>query len=141
MIDTKQFKIDFRALVLGDAGVAALLGSKLYAVIAPQRAVMPFGVYRLVGTGDIVTHGGLSGAFEKTVELLFWSESQDDNDDIADALHSAIAALGQTVQGATEFLLILAEDEDEGFDPDEADGEGAIFWKRLAYRVRARADV
>ena len=138
MIDTKQFKIDFRALVLADAGVAALVGAKLYAVMAPQRAAMPYGVYRLVGTGDIVTHGGLSGTFEKVVELLFWSESQDTNDDIADAIHGAIAALGQTVQGSTEFLLILAEDEDEGFDPGEADGEGSIFWKRLSYRVRAR---
>lgn len=134
MIDSKQIKTDFRGLVLADATVYAAVAGRLYPVQAPQGATLPYGVFEITASEDFIAHDGKVGTVTKVIDMVFWGTGQDALDDITDAVEAAVGGQ-RTTHGATEFLSIFRDDEDEGFLESVADGEGAAFYKRVTYRV------
>lgn len=133
-MDSKQFKTDFRAHVLGKAAIAAVIGSRFHNVVAPTRPGTPFGVYRIAGREDEGGISALTGRVVFNVEIMLAAPYADTADELADLFHSELNGNRPGVVGSTKIHKVMPEDESDGFDDDSE-----TYVKTLTFRVIAEA--
>lgn len=107
------------------AGVSALVGSRIYPLLAPQRATRPYVTYQRISTErDFALDGGV-GRAQGRIQIDAWAETQLGARAVADAIRAAlhgftgdIAWGGSPAATATIRACRLVDERD--FIDDEA---------------------
>ena len=97
-----------RAFILADATVAALIGTRMYALILPQNPTMPALTYTIFGAGGILSHDGPSGLENPTVQIDAWGTTYSDAFELAEAVRvrlNGYSGLLDTVHAQGIFLV------------------------------------
>lgn len=105
-----SFQSTFRSVLVADAGVAALVGTRVYPTILPQNATLPAIVYFRVGGRTehkgIVKMTGSTRNF--TVQVQAIGRNYDEADAVEEAIYAALdnefATLGCRPLGETQDL-------------------------------------
>lgn len=104
------------ALVTGDAGVTALIGTRLYPVQGvPDNPTFPYVTYQPVTAGSDYT---LDGAEARRMRLQFdcWALSSLDNLNILIAFRNLLSGFEGTLTDGTRVLFTSRENQMENFD-------------------------
>jgi hypothetical protein len=109
-----------RTLLVGDAGVAALIGTRVSWVERPQGSALPAIVLTRVSTIRQYVHGGQSELVESRVQADCWAASYA----AAKAVEAAVLAALSGYAGGI-FNAIFAESARDG--GRENDGPEAIY--------------
>ena len=104
-----DFEQALRTALVGNAGVSALVGSKVYALTIPQGVALPCITYQRVSGAPQNTLEGHSGAEAVLIQLDCWAVTFSAAKGLAKAVRSAMAA--------APFKNTLDEDRDD-HDPD-----------------------
>lgn len=107
------------ALLKADAGVAALVGARVYAVAAPQAPSYPLLVTAKSGGGaPLRTLGGGTVIHDAEFEVVAEAKTAAE----ADAVVRAVQALFNRHSGTTDGTAVLAtrllSDPEDGYDPE-----------------------
>ena len=102
-----------KALVSGDSGVAALVGSRVYPLIRPQDSPLPAIVYQEIFTETYVPADGDSGWRRGRFQWSAWAETYASIKAMRGAL---VACLNGYAGGSIERIAIDAMNDD--YEPD-----------------------
>jgi hypothetical protein len=89
-----------RAVLTGDAGVAALVGGRIYPLRLPAKPIWPAIRYARVSTVLDRTVDGSLGRKVARFQIDCWDETPDGADTLARAVEAALAAFSGTSAGA-----------------------------------------
>ncbi len=99
-------------LLTNDAGVTAIISTRIYPNIALQGAALPHLVYKqLSGPRDEVMEGP-SGLVESRFEMNCWSDTYSETRDLADAVRALLDGYSGTAD-AVEIQAIHLVDESD----------------------------
>ena len=117
----------FRAKLLADATVAARFGSRIYPLIAPQNASMPYIIYSRSGSPMQVA-SGTNASRTATINLQIVDDDYDDAWTAADEVSAVLRAWTDAAGTPSVSGCDLQEgsERDDGFELTE-DGE-AFDW-------------
>ena len=111
-----------RQVILDDADVAAMIGTRLYPQPMPQNTSAPYGVYRRVSTISESSHSGPSGLARPRIEF-FWVGGTKDHAqqgyDVAVELAQKVRKAIQDIRGSYYGLWlsrVMFEDEADHYD-------------------------
>jgi len=101
-----------RTLLLADAGVSALVGTRITADRIAQDAVRPFVVYARTSSNPVVSLDGTHLRTQASLEVQCWANNRVEADALADAVIAAVrGVISQRVverSGAYDADLDLA---------------------------------
>lgn len=87
------------ALLSGNAGVTALVGTRIYPDLIPEEKDSPYIGYERVATAPIATiHGSVPGT-EVGMAVACWAETRVQAEEVADAVEAAMRAAGHVYRG------------------------------------------
>jgi hypothetical protein len=103
------------SVVTGDAGVSAIIGTRMYPNIAPQGATMPYVVYRMItefdrSRGISLDRGGLVA---RLFQFDLFGATYGAVKALADAIRLAIDTTAQTAAGQTWQLATVESQLDD----------------------------
>lgn len=112
----------------GDAGVSALVASRIYPVRAPQDATFPYVTFQLVSEADrlqSLAHA-ISGLVAKRMQVDCFSETYAECKSLADAVRLALdryngTSGGDTIQGSH------LESQFDDFEPVQGGAEKDVY--------------
>lgn len=81
---------DLRALLLADAGVAALVGTRVTADRIAQESVRPFVVFARTSSFPVVSVDGAHLRTQASLEVQCWADTRLQADALADAVTTAV---------------------------------------------------
>jgi len=102
---------DLYTTLTGAAGVAALVGSKVYPGVIPQNTALPAVVYTMFYGGRVATLAGDTGGRNPQFQVDSWATTYEGAKALNEAVHTALA-------GAVAFKSTPLGDRDDA-DPDE----------------------
>lgn len=93
-----------RTLVLADATVAGLIGTRMFPVILPQNPTLPAITYQYLSGRSVVSNDGASGLAESTFQIDCWGATYASTDELYEAVRDRLIAYkgdagGVDVQG------------------------------------------
>ncbi|MBI9042924.1 MAG: DUF3168 domain-containing protein [Anaerolineaceae bacterium] len=103
-----------KALVLADAGVAALIGTRFYPLVIPQDTVLPACAYQLLTTGRDYTHEGQCEFTEPRIQVTISANSYVEAKAVAAALRPVLSSFSGVISGETVQGIFL-ENEYDGY--------------------------
>lgn len=112
-----------RTVLLADATLSGLIGTRLYPVKLPQEPTLPAGVYTNVAPGRrVYTHDGDSGLRRKRIQFTWFGEdgaspAYDVARSVAAAAAAVLSGLRTTVAGEV-IQGIFIEDGLDAQDPE-----------------------
>jgi hypothetical protein len=109
-----------REVALADAGVAALIGSRLYPLKLPQSPVYPASVYQRISGPRDHDHGGSTGKAEVRIQVTHWATSYSGVKQVAEAFRAALDGYSGAM-GSTAVALCRLANEIDGFEHTEND--------------------
>lgn len=118
---------ELRTLLTGNAGVAALVSTRVYPVVLPQNTTMPAIVYQELRSDSLVQADGDTGARRGRFMLSCWASSYGGTKSLAAAVLAAVNGV------ASGSLMRIAADAMRD-DYDQETGmyrqiiELEIFW-------------
>lgn len=116
-----------RAQLTANAGLAALVGSRVSWGLRPRGNALPAVALHLIGAGPDYTMDGASGLAQSRVQIDCWALSYADMAAVARAVTAALSGLSFTVEGVVFQGLFL----DSGRDlPDEGTPPDEMFFRR-----------
>ena len=83
----------------GHAGLAALVGTRIYPVRRPQNATLPAVTYQKVGGLSEQTHGGASGLAASRFQFDVWAATYSSASAVAEQIRVALIGFRGTVDG------------------------------------------
>ncbi len=98
------------ARLLGTAGVASLVGARVYPGSRPQGDQLPGIVLNWISGAPVYTDDGEAGLSSARVQIDCWGDTYSSAKDVAQAVRASLSAFLGTVSGVT-FQNILIEDE------------------------------
>lgn len=102
--------VDFEIVLLRtlreDAGLSALVGSKVFALVIPQGTKLPCVTFQRIGGMPANTLSGHSGLEEIDLQIDVWARDYDEAKAIAKAVRAAMPPSGP------RFSAHLIEDQD-----------------------------
>ena len=102
--------VDFETVLLRmlqeDAGLSALVGNKVFALVIPQGTKLPCITFQRIGGMPANTLSGHSGLEEIDLQIDVWARDYDEAKAIAKAVRSAMPPSGP------RFSAHLIEDQD-----------------------------
>ena len=102
--------VDFEIVLLRtlreDAGLSALVGNKVFALVIPQGTKLPCITFQRIGGMPANTLSGHSGLEEIDLQIDVWARDYDEAKAIAKAVRSAMPPSGP------QFSAHLIEDQD-----------------------------
>lgn len=104
-----------RSALVGNSAVAALVGSRIYPIIAPATAVLPFITWRRSGIQREQTLSGPMGTPTVTVELNLYATTYEEVRDIADNVRRCLDGYAGAANGTTVHNAALSSESD-GFE-------------------------
>lgn len=87
---------DVRTYLIGNAGVAALIGDRCYPVELPQGATVPAVTYQRVFGTEGITHDGPSGLGRARLQLDCWADTYSEAVGVSHAITSALRVYPDT---------------------------------------------
>jgi len=103
-----------RTALVGTAAVTALVGSRIYPVLAPASASLPFVTWRRSGIERAQTLGGPMGMPRVSVEYSIYGTTYEEARQVADAMRLVLDGYGGTADN-TEVKQTSLEDESDDF--------------------------
>lgn len=103
-----------RSALVSTTSVSSLVGSRVYPILAPASAAMPFITYRRAGIQRQQTLSGPSGVPKVTVELDIYAATYEGARDVADRCRLVLDGYGGTVDN-TEVKQASLENEQDDF--------------------------
>lgn len=120
-----------RAALIEDAGVSAIVGTRVYPQVAPQGAASPYLVYSQVSGAREWDLDCVAGLGNPVFQVTAWADTYAAAQALADAVRAAVSAAsaagdlgGETIQGAT------IENEIDQFE-EPAGGRGRGIYGKL----------
>lgn len=102
-----------RTALVGNAAVTALIGSRIYPVMAPATASLPLVTWRRAGISRSHTLAAPMGVPQVTVEYQIYAATYETARDIADAMRLVLDGYGGTVDNTTIRQTSLENEVDE----------------------------
>jgi hypothetical protein len=103
-----------RTALVNNATVAGLIGTRVYPVIAPASAALPFVTWRRVGIRRQQTLSAPSGMPITTVEYSIYGTTYEQARQVADAMRAVLDGYGGTSNN-TEVKQTSLEQESDDF--------------------------
>lgn len=114
---------DFRTILTGDAGVAALVGTRIYWNTLPQGSVKPSICLHLISEINTHTMGGTVDLEDSTVQVDCWAGTLADSLAVSEAAKLILDGYSGTV-AATVFQGVFKTNERQDFSkPSNGNGE------------------
>ena len=101
-----DFEIVLLRTLLDDAGLSALVGSKVFALVIPQGTKLPCITFQRIGGMPANTLSGHSGLEEIDLQIDVWARDYDEAKAVAKAVRAAMPPSGP------QFSAHLIEDQD-----------------------------
>jgi hypothetical protein len=115
-------KAALRSRLLTDAGIAALVGSRIAWAARPRRSELPSIALHLISAPRDYTMAGPSGLVNSRVQVDCWALTNAEADAVADAVNTALSGLRAEVNGV-QFQGAFLENEtdytDDASAPDD----------------------
>lgn len=99
--------------ITGDAGLAALVGTRVYPVLAPTTASLPFVTWRRSGIQRAQTLGAPMGLPRVSVEYGIYGTTYEQARDVADRMRAVLDGYGGTVGNCTVQQVSLENEFDD----------------------------
>lgn len=99
-----------------NAGVAALVGTRIFPSIMPQDAALPVIVYTTRSAQREYAHTGPSQVADVRLELSCWSKSYLQAKQVADAVRAAVEGSQKATIGDTHTIEVMGMRLDNEFD-------------------------
>ena len=109
-----------RALItgmLGNSPIVALVGSRIYPLMAPPKAEMPCIVVEKVGYATNYTLDGPAGVSEAMMNITMLALRYKSGKDVGGAVRYYLSGFKGTVSGV-KILSAFIKDEIDGYDED-----------------------
>lgn len=103
-----------RSALIANATVAGLMGDRVYPVVAPASAALPFVTWRRVGIRRQQTLGAPMGMPVTSVEYSIYGATYEQAREVADAMRFVLDGYGGTVNN-TEVKQTSLEQESDDF--------------------------
>lgn len=103
-----------RAALVGNGTVVALIGTRVYPVIAPATAALPFVTWRRVAVKRQQTLGAPMGLAITSVEYSIYGVTYEQAREVADAMRQVLDGYGGTANN-TEVKQTSLEQESDDF--------------------------
>jgi len=103
-----------RTAMVGNTAVTSLVSSRIYPVLAPASAALPFVTWRRSGIDREQTLGGPMGMPRVSVEYSIYGTTYEEARQVADAMRRVLDGYGGTSDN-TEVKQASLEDESDDF--------------------------
>jgi hypothetical protein len=103
-----------RSALVASANVSALVGSRIYPILAPQTAALPFIVWRRSGISREHTLAGPMGVSTVSVEMQLLAATYEQAREVADRVRLVLDGYGATLNN-TEVKHVSLEQESDDF--------------------------
>jgi hypothetical protein len=103
-----------RTAMVGNTAVTSLVSSRIYPVLAPASAALPFVTWRRSGIDREQTLGGPMGMPRVSVEYSIYGTTYEEARQVADAMRRVLDGYGGTSDN-TEVKQSSLEDESDDF--------------------------
>lgn len=103
-----------RSALVASANVSALVGSRIYPILAPQTAALPFIVWRRSGISREHTLAGPMGVSTVSVEMQLLATTYEQARELADRCRLVLDGYGATLNN-TEVKHVSLEQESDDF--------------------------
>jgi hypothetical protein len=113
-VSLKSPEAVLRTALVGNAAVSSLLGTRIYPVLAPASAALPFVTWRRSGIDREQTLGGPMGMPRVSVEYSIYGVTYEEARQVADAMRRVLDGYGGTSDN-TEVKQTSLEDESDDF--------------------------
>jgi hypothetical protein len=117
------------SLVTANAAVKALIGTRLYPNLIPEKAQLPAAAYQLTSTGTNYNHSGQSSIATPELGFTFDSRSYDEAKAIGAAVKAVLSGYRGTV-GTVKIGSVFLKDEFEAYNP-----ASQIFMRSQIYTI------
>ena len=104
-----------RSVLVADADVARLLGTRIYPVIAPASAAAPFATYRRSAVQRSQSLSGPTGVTTVILALDLYAESYEAVRELADRVRLALDGYGGTPADSISVQHVSLDNESDGF--------------------------
>lgn len=128
-------RTDLRSYILADSTVASLIVARLYAMLAPPAATLPYVVHHMIASVPSYVHDGSTPFGETLYQLDIFGTTAASAQAVCDAIRSRVE--GKTfTQGSTDFGACFVDSETDNFhEVARDDGTAGYFQKTLELRV------
>jgi hypothetical protein len=103
-----------RSALVADAAVAAVIGTRVFPVLAPATAPLPFATYRRSGVIRAHTLSGPMGSPTVNMALDIYAETYEAVRDLADKCRKVLDGYGGTMNNV-EVKNVSLQNEADGF--------------------------
>lgn len=98
-----------------DAGVSAIAGDRIYPVIAPATAGLPFATWRRLSVAREMTFSGPLGLPTVVLAVELYAETYEEVRELADACRLVLDGWGSPVGQSVSVRLVTLSNESDGF--------------------------
>ena len=98
-----------------DAAVAGIIAGRVYPVIAPASAGLPFATWRRAAVTREQTLGGPLGMPTVTLAVDLYAETYEAVRELADAVRACLNGFGGAVGNSYTVSLVSLQNESDGF--------------------------
>jgi hypothetical protein len=102
-------------VLTGDPRVAGIIADRVFPVLAPASAAIPFAVWRRQAVNREQTLGGPVGLPTVTLSLDMYAETYEAVRDLADACREALDGWGGSLGNSISVRLVSLLNESDGF--------------------------
>lgn len=103
--------------LIAHAGLSALVGDRVYPLVAPQDATYPLVVYQRISGIRIHSHSGPSGLASPRFQFSAWGESFSDAKNVAEQVRLALDGYAGTMGSLAVGACLIATELDQ-YEPD-----------------------
>lgn len=125
------------SILTADAGISAIVGTKVYPSVAPSSAVAPFVVYSVISNAPIQTMAG-SVSTKYRIQFSCFAFDSKTNTSVVSALHALMN--NKRFRGAGFEMVAYEENEIESDSYPQDGSEQAVFQSNVDYMVWFRQD-
>ena len=102
-----------RNVLVTNTVASSLVGTRVYPILAPQSAAMPFITYRRAGIRRQQTLSGPMGVPQVTVELDIYAATYETAREVADRMRVVLDGYGGTVENVVVKQVSLEQESDD----------------------------
>lgn len=124
-----SMETDLRDKILGNAAVAALIGTRMYPESAAYGTALPCLVMQRISTHHTHSHSGISGYAVARMQITALAETPEGRIALGEAVRLAIDAFVGT-QGSFYFAIYLADTRDDYLD------DVPVYRRQLDFEVQ-----
>lgn len=111
----------------GTSAVTALVGTRIYPVVIPERATLPAVSINVISTGQTHTMGSDSGPYNPLVQISVYGATPDDSYAVTTVIKTALKDFSGTLGGDGGLTVQRAFLDDEGDLYDQQLNRAGIY--------------